>query len=155
MKKLNQTHKIQLMSTLKKLLLEGSAKTQKEICQALTKQGIDINQTKISRTLRKLGVVKIKNEQGDSVYCIPKDPPPLESSSSVNNLVIDIVHNESIIVVHTSPGAAQVIARIIDYLNSDNEILGTIAGDNTIFIAPKLTSNVKQLAKKINSLFAL
>ena len=141
-----------MITELRAFLLEGSAKTQEEICHALEKRGYEVNQTKVSRLLRKLGVVKIKNEHGKMVYWLPKEPPPPELSSSIYGLVTSIAANESIVIIRTSPGAAQLIGRLLDYCNNDNEILGTIAGDNTIFIAPKSVSNIKKLVKKIRGL---
>ncbi|MEI8055452.1 MAG: ArgR family transcriptional regulator [bacterium] len=148
----DKSNKENLMMVLRDFLLEGSAKTQEEICQALEKQGYSMNQTKISRLLRKLSIVKVKNECGDVVYWLPKEPPPPESSTTVNSLVTGIVTNEVMIIVHTSPGAAQLIARVLDYCNNDNEILGTIAGDNTIFIAPKSVKNIKKVVEKVRVL---
>lgn len=149
---MDKSNKENLIATLRDFLLEESAKTQEEICKSLEKQGYVVNQTKVSRLLRKLGAVKIKNEHGKVVYWLPKEPPPPELSTPVNSLVTSVVANENIIVVHTSPGAAQLIARVLDYYNGDNEILGTIAGDNTIFIAPKSTNNIKKIMKKIKEL---
>lgn len=148
----DKNNKENLVMVLRDFLLEGSAKTQGEICRVLEKQGYRVNQTKVSRLLRKLGVVKVKNEHGEVVYWLPKEPPPPEPSTSVNSLVASVVANETMIVVHTSPGAAQLIARVLDYCNGDNEILGTIAGDNTIFIAPKSVSDIKKIVKKIRML---
>ncbi|CAL7959216.1 Arginine repressor [Gammaproteobacteria bacterium] len=148
----DKNNKENLMMVLRDFLLEGSARTQEEICRALEKQGYEVNQTKISRLLRKLGVVKVKNECGEVVYWLPKEPPPPESSTTVNSLVTGVVANETMIIVHTSPGAAQLIARVLDYCNNDNEVLGTIAGDNTIFIAPKSVRNIKKIVKKIRVL---
>jgi transcriptional regulator of arginine metabolism len=151
----DKNNKKKLMATaLRDFLLEGSAKTQEEICRALKKHGYTTNQTKISRLLKKFGIVKIKNEYGKMVYWLPKEPPPPESSTLINSLVAGIVANETMIIVHTSPGAAQLIARILDYRNDDNNILGTVAGDNAIFIAPKSVKNIKQTMEKIKLLLA-
>ena len=138
-----------LIPILKNLLLKKAARTQEEICQILKKHGYHVNQTKVSRLLRKIGVVKVKNESGKVVYWLPKEPPPPNLTDLANTLVIDIVANEALIVIHTTPGAASVVARVIDYLNSENKILGTIAGDDTIFVATKSLADVKQVYKKI------
>ncbi|MDR1057529.1 MAG: arginine repressor [Coxiellaceae bacterium] len=140
-----------LVPVLRDLLLENNAKTQEEVCLALAKYGFRVNQTKISRLLRKLGVTKVKNERGEVTYWLPKEAPPASLSTSVGNLIISIVANETIIVIHTSPGAASVIARVIDYSCEENETLGTIAGDDTIFVVPKSIANIKRVYKKIKS----
>jgi len=57
------------------------------------------------------------------------------------------------VVIHTSPGAAQLIARLLDSLGKAEGILGTIAGDDTIFITPARTFSVKQLHDAVLVLF--
>jgi transcriptional regulator of arginine metabolism len=149
---IDKSNKENLTTVLRDFLLAGSARNQEEICRALKKQGYSANQTKISRLLRKLGVVKVKNECGEVVYWLPKEPPPPEASTAVNSLITSVAANEVMIIVHTSPGAAQLIARMLDYCNSDDKVLGTIAGDNTIFIVPKSIKNIKKIVKKIRAL---
>ncbi len=61
------------------------------------------------------------------------------TSSPLKNLVLDIDYNDAVVVIHTSPGAAQLIARLLDSLGKAEGILGTIAGDDTIFTIPLLT----------------
>ena len=150
---MDKSDKKDLVVVMRSFLLEKPAHTQAEICNALKRRGCKVNQTKVSRTLRKLGAVKVKNECGEVVYWLPKEPPPPELSVTVNELVSSVFANEAMVVIRTSPGAAQLIARLIDYRERDNDILGVIAGDDTVFIAPKSTSNIKKTLKKIRSLF--
>ena len=63
--------------------------------------------------------------------------------------MIDVQANEANIIVTTSPGAAQLIARVLDYHKNQLNILGTIAGDDTIFIAPKHTTKMAESVKLI------
>lgn len=141
-----------LSSALQLLLTEESAGTQEEICYALQIQGYEVNQTKISRLLRKLGAVKVRDERGKIVYWLPKEPPPPEMSSPVSSLIIDIVANESLILVHTSPGSASLVARLLDYQHRETEILGTVAGDDTIFVAPKSVRQIAKTLKEVRNL---
>ena len=62
-------------------------------------------------------------------------------------LLIDIEANESMIVLHTSPGSASLVARHLDSMRSSLDILGTIAGDDTIFIAPTSSRLIKSIIK--------
>ena len=135
-----------LTCALQDFLAEQSASTQEEICRILEKQGYEVNQSKVSRMLRKLGAVKIKNERGDVIYWLPKEPPPPELSKTVSSLVLEIVANETLIIVHASPGSASLLARVLDYRHRETEILGTVAGDDTIFIAPR---SIKKMAKTL------
>lgn len=137
---------------LRTLLSEGKVTTQEDICHALEKLGHAVNQSKVSRLLRKLGAVKSKNESGQIVYRLPIEPAPPTIDSELSTLLIDVKANESNIIVTTSPGAAQLIARILDYHKNTLHILGTIAGDDTIFIAPKQISSIEQSVKKIREM---
>ncbi len=141
-----------IQGALQKLLTEESAGTQDEVCHALEAQGYEVNQTKVSRLLRKLGAVKVKDERGKIVYWLPKEPPPPEMSSPVSSLIIDITSNESLIIVHTSPGSASLVARLLDYQHRETEILATIAGDDTIFVAPKSTQQINKALDEIRRL---
>lgn len=125
-----------LMDDLRALLLEGKVTKQEDICAVLLKKGHQVNQSKISRLIRKLDAIKSKNEQGQVVYRLAHEPAPPTTASQLSNLLIDAVANETVIIVKTAPGAAQLIARILDYHKEKIQILGTIAGDDTIFVAP-------------------
>jgi transcriptional regulator of arginine metabolism len=141
-----------MLEDLKKLLIEGSASTQEDIKQHLTKLGFEVNQAKISRLLRKLGAIKISNERGQVVYCLPKEPAPPQTKSLLSNLVISIECNESLIVIHTSPGSASLFGRLIDHNLLKLEVLGTVAGDDTLLVIPKSTKLIQTILANIKSL---
>ena len=75
------------------------------------------------------------------------------SLALLKNLVLDIDYNDAVVVIHTSPGAAQLIARLLDSLGKAEGILGTIAGDDTIFTTPANGFTVKDLYEAILELF--
>ena len=75
----------------------------------------------------------------------------LNTSSPLKNLVLDVDYNDMLIVIKTSPGAAQLIARLLDSIGKSEGILGTIAGDDTIFITPtRGTKNCRFTQKMFN-----
>ncbi len=133
-----------LTQVLRELLQQGTVGTQEEICSALEKRGFEINQSKVSRWLRKIDAVKAKNEKGQVVYRLPKEPAPPTASTKLKDLVISYDFNETSIVVHTSPGTASMIARVLDYQRDSLKILGTVAGDDTIFVLPRSIKQIKQ-----------
>lgn len=143
-----------LLEELKKLLLEGSASTQEDIKRHLTQLGFEVNQAKISRLLRKIGAIKISNEHGQIVYSLPKEPAPPQAKSLLANLVIDIKNNETVIVIHTSPGSASLFARLIDHNLSKLNVLGTVAGDDTILVIPKNIKNIGQTLIEVKNLLS-
>jgi transcriptional regulator of arginine metabolism len=131
-----------ILEDLKRVLLHGGNTTQEAIVLALEEQGHNVNQSKISRLLRKINAIKTKNDQGAMVYCLPHDAEAPPIHSSLSDLVIDIVANESMIIIKTSPGAASLLARVLDQKKC--QLLGTIAGDDTIFVAPESIQSIEQ-----------
>ncbi|QIW16595.1 arginine repressor [Pasteurellaceae bacterium RH1A] len=143
-----------LSEAFKALLREEKFGSQSEIVQALQELGFDnINQSKVSRMLTKFGAVRTRNTKMEMVYHLPPEQGIPTSSSPLKNLVLDIDHNEMIIVVKTSPGAAQLIARMLDSMGKAEGILGTIAGDDTIFITPTRQTAIQDLLRAITELF--
>ena len=109
------SNKTNLLDDLRQLLLEGKVTTQEDICIALEAKGHQVNQSKISRLIHKLNAIKSKNELGQIVYRLAREPAPPTTSSQLSSLIIDIIANETTIIVNTSPGAAQLVARLLDY----------------------------------------
>lgn len=128
---------------LRELLEQGLAGTQDEIRLALEQNGIMVSQSKISRLLHKISAVKITDAKGRAIYRLSHDANlthellSTNSQSSIGQLVTGITANEMLIVIHTNPGAASLVARILDQEKQTLDSLGCIAGDDTIFVAPK------------------
>lgn len=126
-----------LISDLTLLLQQETAHNHHELCEALKNQGHVVTQSTISRLLRKLGAVKGLNARQEMVYLLPKDTTPvLTTAADFHKLVLSINHNEHLIMLHTTPGSANMIARILDLNRATCHILGTIAGDDTIIVVP-------------------
>lgn len=143
-----------LTKAFKALLKEEKFSSQGEIVQTLQDLGFDnINQSKVSRMLTKFGAVRTRNAKMEMVYCLPAELGVPTTTSPLKNLVLDVDHNDAIVVIHTSPGAAQLIARLLDSLGKSEGILGTIAGDDTIFTTPAKGFAVEQLYAAILALF--
>ncbi|MFP1868863.1 transcriptional regulator ArgR [Lonsdalea quercina] len=150
----HSTKQEDLVKAFNALLKEEKFSSQSEIVQALQDEGFEnINQSKVSRMLTKFGAVRTRNAKMEMVYCLPAELGVPTTSSPLKNLVRDVDFNESVVVIHTSPGAAQLIARLLDSLGKSEGILGTIAGDDTIFTTPAKGFSVKQLYEAILSLF--
>ncbi|MBT0719735.1 transcriptional regulator ArgR [Tatumella sp. TA1] len=143
-----------LVRAFKALLKEEKFSSQSEIVHALQEEGFqNINQSKVSRMLTKFGAVRTRNAKMEMVYCLPAELGVPTTSSPLKNLVTDIDYNDALVVIRTSPGAAQLIARLLDSLGKSEGILGTIAGDDTIFITPSRGFTVKKLHTVVLTLF--
>jgi transcriptional regulator of arginine metabolism len=121
------------------LLSKESISDQKLLVERLKSlYSIETNQAVVSRDLRKLGVVK-KQVHDRLVY----ELPATDSMTEILKLaIIDISHNESMIVIHTHPALAGFVGDCIDYF-TDLEMLGCLAGENIVFVAPKSTKKIK------------
>ncbi|MDQ6576645.1 MAG: transcriptional regulator ArgR [Haemophilus parahaemolyticus] len=143
-----------LSEAFKALLKEEKFGSQSEIVTALQEQGFEnINQSKVSRMLSKFGAIRTRNTKMEMVYQLPNELSVPATSSPLKNLVLDIDHNDLLIVVKTSPGAAQLIARLLDSIGKSEGILGTIAGDDTIFITPTRGIKMDDLMQTVRLLF--
>lgn len=143
-----------LARCFKQLLREEKYSSQAEIVEAMNRLGFtNISQSKVSRMLTRYGAVRTRNTKMDMVYCLPVELGVPTINSQIKSLVLDISHNGCIIVIHTSPGAAQMIARMLDSISRSEGILGTIAGDDTIFITPVDMDNIAELCESVQELF--
>ncbi|GAA5133979.1 transcriptional regulator ArgR [Thalassotalea piscium] len=144
-----------LVQAFKDLLKQEHFGSQGEIVDALKNEGFDnISQSKVSRMLSKFGAVRTRNARQDMVYCLPAELGVPTAKSPLKQLVLDIEHNDVMIIIRTSPGAAQLIARLLDSLSKNDGVLGTIAGDDTIFIAPTKVAEIKQTIAQLELLFS-
>ncbi|MAG76879.1 MAG: ArgR family transcriptional regulator [Colwelliaceae bacterium] len=143
-----------LVQAFKDLLKQEQFGSQGEIVDALKAQGFDnISQSKVSRMLSKFGAVRTRNARQEMVYCLPAELGVPTAKSPLKQLVLDIEHNDVMIIIRTSPGAAQLIARLLDSVSKSDGVLGTIAGDDTIFIAPTDTKLIPETIVKLEDLF--
>lgn len=143
-----------LVQAFKELLKQEQFGSQGDIVDALKAQGFDnISQSKVSRMLSKFGAVRTRNARQEMVYCLPAELGVPTAKSPLKQLVLDIEHNEVMIIIRTSPGAAQLIARLLDSVSKSDGVLGTIAGDDTIFIAPTDVKQIPQTIEKLEALF--
>lgn len=138
-----------LIEALKQILWSGKASSQEEIVTALEAEGHDVNQSKISRLLRKIGAVKITNEHKQIIYTLPQEPAPPTSKNILSQLITNIACNEALVVIHTNPGCASLIARLLDHHRQELHILGTVAGDDTLFITP---TSIKEVIHTTNAI---
>ncbi len=137
-----------MIVAIQELLKNKSVGTQEEICAALSKKGFIANQVKISRLLHKIGAIKM-TENDRVVYRLPTELATISPKDNLKQLILNLTHNEVLIVIQTMPGAAQLVARLLDLAN-DKDVLGTIAGDDTIFIAPRKVKQIEGVFQKLS-----
>lgn len=140
------------LQVLRELLDREEASTQEELREELERRDFDVNQSTISRDLRKLGAIKMTDADGVTTYRLPADPPPAGVVKGLADLIKSVDHNGAMIVISTDAGSAPLVARHIDTLRSES-ILGTIAGDDTIFVAPADVAHIAKTVKELKTSF--
>jgi len=131
------TTKFERQGTILRLVQQQPLSTQAEVAQALKTNGIEAVQATVSRDIAQLGLVKVRSESGRLVYALPgaADLRRLdELASALRNFMGETSPSGSLLVVKTPRGFAAALADAIDAA-SLSEIAGTIAGDNTVFVA--------------------
>ena len=129
--------------TILEIISERPVATQQELAARLARLGFAATQSSVSRDIVKLGLTKL-----DGHYVAPEDALQVEGLiTSIDNA------GDNIIVVKTEVGLAQPAALTIDRANI-NEIVGTVAGDDTILIAVRNAVAQRLAMKKIVKLFA-
>ncbi|MGQ4276593.1 transcriptional regulator ArgR [Pseudidiomarina sp. E22-M8] len=143
-----------MIDIFKGLLKEERYGSQSDIVDAMKERGFDnISQSKVSRLLSKYGAVRTRNARQEMVYCLPAELGIPSTRAPLSQLVLDIQHNDVMVIIRTSPGAAQLIARLLDSVGQKEGVLGTIAGDDTIFIAPVKVADIDFTLQKVTELF--
>ena len=135
-------------SAIRELIASRSIATQEELRELLAERGYEVTQATLSRDLAVLGARRAAQPSGGTSYELPDAPRP---GPLLVDLVRTISDNGTLVVVHTTPGAAQVVASALDRARVP-EVLGTIAGDDAIFIAPARGISTSRVIKRLREL---
>ncbi len=122
-----------------RLVRERDLSTQAEVAEALRQQGIETVQTTVSRDIAQLGLVKVRRANGKLVYALPgaEDLDRLSQlAAALRRWTTGITSTGNLVVVTTPPGYANALARALDEAALP-DVAGTIAGDDTIFVAAR------------------
>jgi transcriptional regulator of arginine metabolism len=133
------TTKYERQGTILKLVQTKPLSTQAEVAAALRAAGIEAVQATVSRDIAQLGLVKVRNPEGRLVYSLPgaADLRRLdELTSALRRWAGELMPAGSMLVVQTPRGLATPLADAIDAASLP-EVAGTIAGDNTVFVAAR------------------
>lgn len=121
--------------------------TQDEMVRRLSQQGLKVTQATLSRDIKELGLVKSADG-----YAAPGTGAEVAPTPSLSHLlrefVVDVREAQNLLVLKTPPGSAQPVARAID-AEKWPELVGTIAGDDTIVVISSNAKSCRQLGKRI------
>lgn len=128
--------------------------TQEELADELKSCGIDVTQATVSRDIKELKLIKVLSNSGKYKYVAITPEQNFLSNKLVNifsHTVLYVENIENFVIIKTISGSASAAAEAIDSLSFD-EIAGTIAGDNTIFIIVRTKEKAEELVGKIRKL---
>jgi transcriptional regulator of arginine metabolism len=132
-------NKFERQGAILRLVQERPLATQAEVAEALRGEGIDAVQTTVSRDIARLGLVKVRAPDGRLVYALPgaADLDRLsELTAALRRWATSVTAANDLVVVRTQRGYATPLADAIDDAGLA-DVAGTIAGENTIFVAPR------------------
>ena len=141
------------------LLVGQQVRSQTELAALLDDEGLHVTQATLSRDLDELGAVKLRTPDGGApMYVIPEDgsplaargvddAPPQRLARLVAELLTSAEASANLVVLRTPPGAAQFLASAVDRAGLP-EVLGTIAGDDTILVVARDPAGGPNLARR-------
>ena len=146
--------KISRQSKILEIIDSRNIETQEELLFALKESGYKVTQATVSRDIKELKLIKLTSSEGKQSYATIKNINTIfdERVATVfreSVLTVDLA--AFLIVLHTLPAMAQAAALAIDAMEWP-EIVGTIAGDDTIFVAVREEKNVVQIASRFKKL---
>lgn len=146
--------KISRHAKILEIIEDNVIETQEELAEMLKKSGINVTQATVSRDIKELRLIKVLTEDGRYKYAAMK-----EQDSTLNErlykvfaeTVLSIDYTGNIIVIKTFSGAANAAAEALDAFDL-KEVVGTVAGDNTIFVLIRNEENVIPVIERFKKL---
>lgn len=129
--------------------------TQEDLADKLRFAGFDVTQATVSRDIKEMGLIKVPSAGDEYRYSVPTEVHPTNLQDRLKRLlretVVSINDTESLIVIRTIPGNAHALAAIMDNSNWE-EVIGTVAGDDTILLVIKPKEAVQMVLERISTL---
>lgn len=151
--------KTQRQQMVARLIAQYAVSNQPQLVDLLAAEGVSATQATVSRDLEDLGAVKVRVPGGDTVYAVPEfEPARLAPENQLRRVmgewVAEVRHSGPMVVVKTPPGCAHVVASALDRSGLDG-LLGTVAGDDTIFCIASEALGGSALADRLRDLAGL
>ena len=142
---------------VRKLIVSGDIRSQAQLVELLEAQGFPVTQATVSRDLDALGATKARTGDGSERYVvtspIARSEAELRLRKTVSDFVEEIAVSGNMVVLHTPPGAAHLVAGAID-ASEIQGVLGTIAGDDTLMVVAAADIGGVAVAEKIEQVGA-
>ncbi|MFZ3130899.1 MAG: arginine repressor [Desulfosporosinus sp.] len=140
---------------VQEIITKEIIRTQEDLADKLHLSGFNVTQATVSRDIKEMGLIKVPCADDEYRYAVPKEvqPPNLQDRLKrvLRETVVSINDTESLVVIRTIPGNAHALAAVLDNSNWE-EIIGTVAGDDTILLVIKPKESVSGVLERITTL---
>jgi transcriptional regulator of arginine metabolism len=151
-----RTSKHERRQLILELLQRDVIASQRDLRARLQRHGVDVNQATLSRDLRDMGILKVPQAGGGSRYVAnPKaERTPMRHEQTLRQTVVHMARSMNVVVLHTAPGNAPVAALALDNLSPPG-IIGTVAGDDTIFVVLDASGDLSEIERNLRALVTM
>ncbi|WP_044640374.1 transcriptional regulator AhrC/ArgR [Risungbinella massiliensis] len=142
--------KVQRHIKIREIITSKEIETQEELVDELKNAGYNVTQATVSRDIKELQLVKVSTNNGTYKYSLPADHrynPLQKLKRMLQECFVGIDYSEHTVVMKTLPGYAHAIAVLLDHLDWE-DLVGTIAGDDTIFIIARPKEKAPELVER-------
>jgi len=151
--------KPQRQHRIAKILADHAVTSQPQLVELLAADGVQATQATVSRDLEDLGAIKVRVPGGETVYAIPELPTEQRAPEDhlrrvFGDWVVEVAHSGNLVVLRTPPGSAHVVGSALDRSGLP-EILGTVAGDDTLIVVTSEEAGGAAVAKQLADLAGL
>ena len=139
---------------IKELIQQYDIDTQEELASRLNEAGFKVTQATVSRDIRALKMMKVTGKDVKSRYVILQELPTElgeKYTRVLHDALLTIDQGQNILVIRTVPGMAMGVAAALDALNWE-EILGSIAGDDTVMCVARTLEEASSVAERLKSI---
>ena len=146
--------KAKRQALIREIVENQSIQTQEELADALREHGMVVTQATVSRDIKEMHLLKVLSEEGGYRYAtMDKSEQGMNERliRMLSDSVVDMSSANNLIVIHTLPGSAHVAGEAVDSLHWP-EVLGTIAGDNTILVIVRTNEEVDAVMKRFRGI---
>lgn len=147
--------KEQRQKRIQEIIARESISTQSDLVDFLRAEGIQVTQATISRDINELRLVRLPIGKGRHRYALAQYGAHADVEEQLarlfQNFVHDVDRGENILVIRTADGHASGVARLLDRLRRD-DIVGTLAGEDTIFVIARTTDEGEALMEEFHTL---
>ena len=148
------TPRARRLRIIAEIIGNNAISSQEEVTERLAQMGLNVTQATVSRDLDYLGAIKMR-DGGTIRYALPGDTPSSPAPGRLERIfsewVLSIEAAGTFLILKTPPGSAHIVGHALDQAQPE-EIAGTLAGDDTLFVALRNGVNPDQIASRFRAI---